>query len=44
LNTTVKAANGYLSRVIEILGDVELTDEQKINVNLQDITNEIANL
>jgi len=44
LNTTVKAANGYLGRVIEILGDVELSEEQKINVNLQDITDEIAKL
>ena len=44
LNTTVKAANGYLGQVIEILGDVELSEEQKINVNLQGITDEIAKL
>lgn len=44
LNTTVKAANGYLSQIIKILDDVELTEEQKINVNLQGITDEIAKL
>ena len=44
LNTTVKAANGYLGQIIKILDDVELTEEQKINVNLQGITDEIAKL
>lgn len=44
LNKSVETANAHLTEVIKVLSGIELSGEQKINVNLKDITDEIVKL